>query len=68
MSKQPSSLRLSDPYLAREKKKYTHPLPSREWILHCLKQWAVPISYQELKKLWRLSAAKMKALVFELRR
>lgn len=50
MSKQSSSLRLSDPYLAREKKKYTHPLPSREWILHCLKQWAVPISYQELKK------------------
>ena len=50
MSKQSSSLRLNDPYLAREKKKYTHPLPSREWIVHCLKQWEVPISYQELKK------------------
>ncbi|MCV2503443.1 MAG: ribonuclease R [Neisseriaceae bacterium] len=45
------SLRLSDPNLSREKQKYEHPIPSREWILQILDDQQVPISYDDLVNL-----------------
>ncbi|MCG7657329.1 ribonuclease R [Wielerella bovis] len=36
------NLRNKDPYLARERQKYDHPLPSREWVIEYLEQAGVP--------------------------
>ena len=36
-----ASLRLADPYLAREQERYESPLPSREWILSVLEEEGV---------------------------
>lgn len=38
-------VRLADPYFAREKAKYGHPLPSREYILQKLAEIGVPIDF-----------------------
>ena len=32
------NLREKDPYLEREKQRYAHPLPSREWVIELLEQ------------------------------
>lgn len=40
--KKNTSLREKDPYLQREKQKYDHPLPSREWVIELLEQAGVP--------------------------
>ena len=42
------SLRLQDPYLEREKLKYTNPLPSREYLLTILAEQGVPMFPDEL--------------------
>ncbi|WP_428829243.1 ribonuclease R, partial [Paludibacterium yongneupense] len=44
------SLRLQDPYLEREKLKYSKPLPSREHVLAILAQQGVPMSQDELAR------------------
>lgn len=44
-------LRQLDPHYEREKKRYEHPLPSREYILQTLKQQGIPIAEQLLRKL-----------------
>lgn len=36
------NLRNKDPYLERERAKYDHPLPSREWVIELLEQAGVP--------------------------
>ena len=45
------SLRLSDPFLAREKKSYENPLPSREFIIQVLEQQGMPLSDARLAEL-----------------
>ena len=59
MSSAPSSperpsaqaLRLSDPYLERERARYQSPLPSREWILSMLEREGVPVPPERLVQL-----------------
>ena len=40
-----------DPFLDREKGRYEHPLPSREYVLQILKQQGVPTAEHALFKL-----------------
>ncbi|SFE66863.1 ribonuclease R [Nitrosomonas sp. Nm166] len=54
-----------DPYLEREKERYKHPLPSREYILQILKQQGIPIAEQVLQKL--LSITKKEIELFNRR-
>lgn len=37
-----NNLRAQDPFLAREREKYSTPLPSREWVIELLEQAGVP--------------------------
>ena len=46
--KKNQSLREQDPYLARERQKYPHPLPSREWITKLLDDLGVPQKIEAL--------------------
>ena len=48
--KEHRKLRKQDPYLDREKTRYAHPLPSREFILQILKN-GIPTTEQHLQKL-----------------
>jgi ribonuclease R len=48
---QASSLRLADPYLERERARYEHPLPSRDWVLEVLQKEGVPVEPQHLLEL-----------------
>ncbi|MDC7699357.1 ribonuclease R [Vogesella indigofera] len=43
-----SAIRLSDPFLEREKSQYNNPLPSREFVLQILAQQGVPMQFGEL--------------------
>lgn len=43
-------LRDKDPHLARERAKYAHPLPSREWIIELLEKSGVPQPISSLAK------------------
>jgi ribonuclease R len=45
------ALRLADPHLERERARYPHPLPSREWILHVLEGEGVPVEPERLMAL-----------------
>ena len=42
------NLREKDPYLEREKQRYAHPLPSREWVIKLLEQKGVPTKIEAL--------------------
>lgn len=42
------NLREKDPYLEREKQRYDHPLPSREWIIELLERKGVPSKIEDL--------------------
>jgi ribonuclease R len=48
--KKQSKLRNQDPFLEREKARYSHPLPSREYVLKVLKDKGVPMPETELLK------------------
>ena len=50
-NKKKQKLRNLDPYLEREKERYEHPLPSREYVLQILKQQGIPIAECELQKM-----------------
>jgi ribonuclease R len=50
-SAKPGSLRLSDPNLERERTRYEHPLPSREWVLTVLQKEGVPVEPERLLEL-----------------
>ena len=54
-NKKNQKLRDLDPYLEREKERYKHPLPSREYILQILKQQGIPVAEQALQKLLAIS-------------
>ncbi len=49
-------LRNLDPYLKREKERYDHPLPSREYILQIMQEQGVPVTDQTLQKLFGISS------------
>ena len=49
--KKNQKLRNLDPHLKREKERYEHPLPSREYILQLLKQQGIPTTERVLHKL-----------------
>lgn len=44
------NLREKDPFLKREKQRYEHPLPSREWIIELLEQTGVPSKIEVLAR------------------
>ncbi len=46
--KKKNNLRLQDPYLEREREQYSHPLPSREFILEILALQGAPATDEEL--------------------
>jgi len=43
-----------DPFVAREREKYGHPAPSREFILQYLEERGMPLTLAELCAEWRL--------------
>jgi ribonuclease R len=49
MKKNKNSLRAQDPHLEREREKYAHPLPSREFILQVLVEQGAPMTDEELQ-------------------
>jgi ribonuclease R len=49
--KKNQKLRNLDPFLKREKERYKHPLPSREYILQILQQQGIPLAEPVLRKL-----------------
>lgn len=51
------SLRLQDPFLEREKLKYTNPLPSREYLLSILAEQGVPLFPDELAQMLSIKRA-----------
>ena len=61
------SLREQDPYLAREREKYDHPLPSREFILQQLENEGAPMFPDELAALLDIQTDEMSFFVRRLR-
>ena len=55
IKKQPK-LRDLDPHLEREKERYGHPLPSREFMLQVLKEQGVPVTEAALQSLLGITA------------
>lgn len=64
-NKKNQPLRNQDPYRQREKERYQHPLPSREYILQILKQQGIPVAERALYKL--LSIKKNEQALFNRR-
>jgi ribonuclease R len=56
-----SRIRRADPFLEREKAKYPHPLPSREYILQILAEQGVPVPFERLCELLDISAHEREA-------
>jgi ribonuclease R len=52
-------LRMQDPFLEREKLKYSNPLPSREFVLQLLEQNGVPMFPEELAALLSIKNAEL---------
>ena len=44
----PKIIKTKDPFAERESKKYSHPIPSREFILDQLKNFELPITFESL--------------------
>ena len=44
----PKIIKTKDPFAERESKKYSHPIPSREFILDQLKNFGLPITFESL--------------------
>jgi ribonuclease R len=52
-------VRLADPYLEREREKYGHPLPSREYILQKLREHGVPIDFDAFARMMGIAPHEM---------
>jgi ribonuclease R len=63
MKKNKNSLRSQDPHLEREREKYAHPLPSREFILQVLVEQGAPMAENELVDVLGISPAEQDAFV-----
>ncbi len=50
-------MRAQDPFLEREKTRYSHPLPSREWILEILARQGAPVELDGLCHLLDIASA-----------
>ena len=50
------SKRELDPFLEREKSRYEHPLPSREYILQTLQEQGVPLSESQLYRIFDIQS------------
>ncbi len=50
--KEQRQLRKRDPFFEREKARYAHPLPSREFVLQILKQEGIPTTENRLQKIF----------------
>ncbi len=48
-------LRDLDPHLQREKERYSHPLPSREFVLQILKEQGIPVNEKALHDLLQIT-------------
>ncbi len=59
------NLREKDPFLCREKQRYEHPLPSREWIIELLERKGVPSKIESLAR--ELSITEDEYVFFERR-
>ncbi|MGL5633088.1 MAG: ribonuclease R, partial [Azovibrio sp.] len=46
-----SRIRKADPFLEREKQRYDHPLPSREYVTQTLETQGVPLGFETLCQL-----------------
>ena len=57
--KKKTSLRLQDPHLERERQRYEHPLPSREWIIEILEDRGVPVHSEALAILLDIAEAEV---------
>lgn len=64
-NKKKQKLRDLDPFLKREQERYTHSLPSREYILQILKQQGIPVAERALYQL--LSITKKEQTLFSRR-
>jgi ribonuclease R len=53
--KKKHKLRDLDPHLQREKERYSHPLPSREFILQILKEQGIPVNEKALHDLLQIT-------------
>ncbi|HET7061766.1 MAG TPA: ribonuclease R [Nitrosospira sp.] len=53
--KKKQKLRQLDPYLEREKERYSHALPSREFILEILRERGIPLNEQALRELLQIT-------------
>ena len=51
-----SRIRAADPHLARERAKYDHPLPSREYVLDVVAEQGVPVTFERVCELMDVSA------------
>lgn len=68
MSKKTKKSVKKDPYFKREKEKYEHPIPSREYILQCLEEHGRPMSRHQLEQSLNVTQEeKQEALGFRLR-
>ena len=50
-----SKIRGADPHLARERAKYDHPLPSREYVLDVVAEQGVPVTFERVCELMDVS-------------
>ncbi|PXW89648.1 RNAse R [Nitrosomonas sp. Nm84] len=64
-NKKKQKLRNLDPHYQREKERYEHPLPSREYILQILQQQGIPTAEHALQKI--LSITKKEEALFNRR-
>ena len=53
--KKKHEVRQLDPYLEREKERYSHALPSREFVLQILREQGIPTSEQALRELLQIT-------------
>ena len=61
------SLRLQDPFLDRERERYEHPLPSREFVMELLRQAGTPLSAATLAEMLDISEAEAELFTRRLR-
>jgi ribonuclease R len=67
MTKKKKNLRLQDPFLEREREKYEHPLPSREFILEILAEQGVPVDEDDLCALLNITHEEVDLFIRRLR-
>ena len=67
MKNKKKNLRELDPFLDREREKYEHPLPSREYVLQLLAERGVPVDEAELCHILHIKAHEEEAFSRRLR-